>query len=67
MKSLKQNITIDNFIKIVVLSALLFWSFNIIEPFILLMVWAIIVAVALYPLYQKIIGVFKWKNKGFIK
>jgi predicted PurR-regulated permease PerM len=66
MKSLKQNITIDNFIKIVVLSALLFWSFNIIEPFILLMVWAIIVAVALYPLYQKIIGVFKGKKKGLI-
>jgi predicted PurR-regulated permease PerM len=66
MKSLKQNITIDNFIKIVVLSALLFWSFNIIKPFILLMVWAIIVAVALYPLYQKIIGVFKGKKKGLI-
>jgi predicted PurR-regulated permease PerM len=66
MKSLKQNITIDNFIKIVVLAAILYWSFNIIEPFILLMVWAIIVAVALYPMYQKIIGVFKGKKKGLI-
>ena len=66
MKSLKQNITIDNFIKIVVLSGLLFWSFNIVEPFILLMVWAIIVAVALYPLYQKIIRVFKGKKKGLV-
>jgi len=66
MKSLKQNITIDNFIKIIVLSALLFWSFSIIEPFILLIVWAIIVAVALYPIYQKIINVFKGKKKGLI-
>jgi len=66
MKSLKQNVTIDNFIKIVVLSALLFWSFNIIKPFILLMVWAIIVAVALYPIYQKILNVFKGKKKGLI-
>ena len=66
MKALKQNITIDNFIKIVVLSALLFWSFNIIAPFILLMVWAIIVAVALYPVYQKITRVFKGKKKGLI-
>ncbi len=66
MKAFKQNITIDNFIKIVVLSAILFWSFSIIEPFILLMVWAIIVAVALYPLYKKIIGVFKGKKKGLV-
>ncbi len=66
MKSLKQNVTIDNFIKIVVLSALLFWSFNIIKPFILLMVWAIIVAVALYPIYQKILNVFKGKKKGLV-
>jgi predicted PurR-regulated permease PerM len=66
MKSFKQNITIDNFIKIVVLSAILYWSFNIIEPFILLMVWAIIVAVALYPMYQKVIGIFKGKKKGLI-
>ncbi|MFT4850267.1 MAG: putative PurR-regulated permease PerM [Sediminicola sp.] len=66
MKSLKQNITIDNFIKIVVLTAILFWSFNIIEPFILLMVWAIIVAVAIYPIHQKIIRVFKGKKKGLV-
>jgi predicted PurR-regulated permease PerM len=66
MKALKQNITIDNFIKIIVISALLIWSFKIVEPFILLMVWAIIVAVALYPIYQKIIGVFKGKKKGLI-
>ncbi len=66
MKSLKQNVTIDNFIKIVVLTVLLIWSFNIIKPFILLMVWAIIVAVALYPIYQKIIGVFKGKKKGLV-
>jgi len=66
MKSLKQNVTIDNFIKIVVLSAILIWSFNIIKPFILLMVWAIIVAVALYPIYQKIIGIFNGKKKGLV-
>ena len=66
MKSLKQNLTIDNFIKIVVLSAILIWSFNIIKPFILLMVWAIIVAVALYPIYQKTIGFFKGRKKGLI-
>lgn len=66
MKSIKQNITLDNFIKIIVISALLIWSFNIVKPFILLMVWAVLVAVALYPIYQKIIKVFKGKKKGLI-
>jgi len=66
MNSLKQNLTVDNFIKIALLSVLLFWGFNIIKPFILLMVWAIIVAVTLYPVYQKIIGIFKGKKKGLI-
>ena len=66
MKSLKQNVTLDNFIKIVVLSALLIWSFSILKPFILLVVWSIIVAVALYPFYQKIVDFFKGKKKGLI-
>ena len=66
MKSLKQNVTIDNYIKIVILSGLLVWSFSIVKPFILLMVWAIIVAVALYPIYQKLLNVFKGKKKGLI-
>ncbi len=56
---------IDLFIKIVVLSILLVWSYNIVKPFILLIVWALIVAVALNPIYQKIIRIFKGKFKGF--
>jgi len=66
MKSFKQNLTVDNFIKIAVLSALLVWGFNIIKPFILLMVWAIIIAVSLYPILLKLFGVFKGKKKGLI-
>jgi len=66
MKSLKQNLTVDNFIKIAVLSALLFWGFQIIKPFILLIIWAIIIAVSLYPILVKLFGVFKGKKKGLI-
>lgn len=66
MKTLKQNATIDNFLKIVILASLLIWSFNIIEPFILLMMWAIIVAVALYPIIEKLINIFNGKKKGLI-
>ncbi len=66
MKSLKQNTTIDNFLKIVIVASLLIWSFNIIKPFILLMMWAIIVAVALYPICEKLISMFNGKKRGLI-
>ncbi len=58
--------TINNYIKIVVLTILLIWSFMIIKTFVLLMIWSIIVAVALYPFYNKVIGLFKGKKKGLV-
>ena len=66
MKTLKTNFSIDTFIKIVVLSILIAWSFFIVKSFILLIVWSIIVGVALYPLYKKVIALFKGKKKGLV-
>ena len=66
MKSLKPNVTIDTYIKIVVLSILIIWSFYIVKPFILLLVWAIIIAVALHPLYKKVTMLLKGKKKGLL-
>jgi len=66
MKTSKSNYSIDTFIKIVILSALIIWSFYITKPFILLIIWSIIVAVALFPLYNKVIALFKGKKKGLI-
>ncbi len=66
MKTLKSTNPIDTFIKIVILSILLIWSFFIAKVFLLLIVWSIIVAVALYPLYIKIINLFKGKKKGLV-
>ncbi len=57
---------IDTYIKIVALSILLVSCFFIIKPFMLLIVWSIIVAVALYPLYDKVIKLFKGKKKGLV-
>lgn len=57
---------INTYLKIVVLSVLLIWSFFIVKVFVLLMIWSIIVAVALYPFYNKIINVFKGKKKGLV-
>ena len=66
MNSLKPNITIDTFIKIAVLSILIIWSVFIIEPFVLLLMWSIIVAVALYPIYKKVTMLLKGKKKGLL-
>ena len=57
-----QNQTIDSFLKIAVLSVLIIASYLIAKPFLLLIIWSIIVAVALYPFYQKIINLFKGKK-----
>lgn len=61
-----QNQTIDSFLKIAVLSVLIIASYLIAKPFLLLIIWSIIVAVALYPFYQKIINLFKGKKKGLV-
>ncbi len=63
MNILKSNNPIDTFIRIVVLSILMIWSAYIAKPFILLIVWSILVAVALYPLQQKFVNLFKGKIK----
>ena len=57
---------IDVYIKIVLLSLLLIWSFYIVRPFVTLIVWSIIVAVALYPFYQKLLKMTKGKKKGLV-
>ena len=62
----KSKNAINTYIKIIVLSILLVWSFFIVKTFILLIVWSIIVGVALYPFYNKVIGIFNGKKKGLV-
>jgi len=57
---------IDTYIKIVALSILLVSSFLIVKPFLLIIIWSTLVAVALYPLYDKVIRLFKGKKKGLV-
>ncbi len=57
---------IDTYIKIVILSILLVWSFLIVKPFITIIIWSVLVAVALYPFYLKVIKLFKGKKKGLV-
>lgn len=57
---------INTYINIVLLTLLLVWSFYIVKPFVTLIVWSIILAVALYPFYQKVLGWTKGKKKGLV-
>ena len=57
---------IDTFIKIVALSIVLISCFVIVKPFLLIIVWSIVIAVALFPIYEKVIKLFKGKKKGLI-
>ena len=66
MSTINSKNTINIFVKIAVLTILIIWSINIVKPFVMLMIWSIIVAVALYPFYKKIITLFKEKKKGLV-
>ena len=66
MKNTESKNPIDIYIKIVLLTLLLVWSFYIVQPFVTLIVWSIILAVALYPFYQKLLSLTKGKKKGLV-
>lgn len=66
MKLNKPSSQIDIFIKIVLLSILILMSFTIIKPFVMLIIWSIIIAVSLYPFYQKITRKLSGKKKGAV-
>lgn len=50
---------IDLTIKLVVLYAIVAWCFSIVAPFVSPVMWAIIIAVAIYPLHEKLTILFK--------
>lgn len=66
MKNANTTNPINTYINIVLLTLLLVWSFMIVKPFVTLIVWSIIVAVALYPMYQKLLKLTKGKKKGLV-
>lgn len=53
---------IDTSIKLAALAAVLIWCFKIIQPFVMLVLWGAIIAVALFPLHTKLTSFFKGKK-----
>lgn len=66
MKTTNTHNPINTYINIVLLTLLLAWSFLIVKPFVTLIVWAIIVAVSLYPIYLRLLALTKGKKKGLV-
>ncbi len=50
----KQRDLMTSFLQIAVVSLLLYWCFLIISPFLNVVVWGMLIAVALYPVHQKL-------------
>lgn len=54
---------IDAAIKLSALALIIFWCFQIIKPFVLIVLWGAIMAVALHPLHIKLTGFLKGNQK----
>ena len=67
---MKGSLNTTQLFQLLLILLLLVWCFLIVQPFILLLIWAIILAVALYPLYQRVASRFsegkrKWATLLF--
>jgi predicted PurR-regulated permease PerM len=60
--SLKFEKLVDTLIRLGVLFLLIGWCYDILQPFVLIIVWAIVIAVALSPVYETMVKFFKGKK-----
>lgn len=52
----------DTIIRLGVLFLLIGWCYDILKPFVLIIVWAIVIAVALSPVYESMVRLFRGKK-----
>lgn len=52
----------DTLIRLGVLFLLIGWCYDILKPFVLIIVWSIVIAVALSPIYESIVKIFRGKK-----
>src|SRR5262245_50091018 len=45
-------------IRLDVLAILLYWSYRLVQPFITIAIWSVVLTVALYPLYERMVALF---------
>lgn len=56
------NLPIDVYLRILIISLILMWCFLIAQPFLIIIIWAVIISVAFYPVYAKVLKWFKGKR-----
>ena len=60
------NLTIEIVVKLVLLGIVLYWAFLILKPFLMLVIWAVIIAVTLSPFVSKLEKRFGGRRKQII-
>ena len=63
---MKNNNNTQSLIRIVVLGILILWAAFIVKPFIGVLTWAVILAVAIYPFYEKLVSKVGEKRKKWV-
>jgi predicted PurR-regulated permease PerM len=66
VKDQRENIlatAVDLIVKIGMLAVLIFFCLNIISPFVNILLWAIIIAIIVFPLYEKLGRYFGKRKK----
>jgi len=53
---------VDTIIRLGVLFFLISWCLDILRPFILILIWAIVIAVGIHPLYKSLVKLFRGKK-----
>ena len=53
----------DIIIRLGALAIILFWCFAILQPFILILIWAIVIAIAMYPVYKLFVKLMRGRKK----
>ena len=53
----------DIIIRLGALAIILFWCFAILQPFILILIWAIVIAIAMYPVYKSFVKLMRGRKK----
>lgn len=58
----QQNKVLHYAMQLLALGILLVWCFNILEPFIIPMIWGVVFASSFFPIHEELTQKFHWKN-----
>ncbi len=60
--SFKFEKIVDTIIRLGILAFLLMWCFDILKPFVLILIWAIVIAIAIYPVHKFFVKIFRGRK-----